>query len=243
MWQTYLLYTEKATAAYAERIGNVMFPLLPPRVLHPSQLANANSAIKIVHPAVPMRAFSGVIGEPLVSHRAKAGLLNLMAVIARTSKTRGKGSREKLSYHHCVSETLIEMAKNARVHAGGRTIERAVRHAMDPATPDLITAKEVTLAEFNGSTCIIIAGHEVLPSMRTAFKYKVSSAITAIDFVAGQCQCQASCQNKGHNDLGEEKVICTHVVTPWVQLSMLLYEGLAEQLLLDLRNWLSMDND
>ena len=233
VWQTYLTYHDAAQSFFAERESAVKYPLLPPKVLHESVLAVDTSEIKVLK-TTRMLTFAGVVSDRNISDKHKAGLLHLMAELTRPSKIRRKG--ETLTHHHTVAGNLVRMTEQSRIHKGDRTINRALRHSVDDATPDIITSTDVSLAEFQGATCLII-GHSVNPSMRTSCEYKVKSAITAVDFVAGECQCKAGCSNRSATQLGEEKAMCPHVLTPFVQTTNILYEGLAEVLLQELRNW------
>ena len=128
VWQMYTLYQEEATSAYKDQLENVKFPLLSPKVLHPSRLEADDSEIKVMHPAVPMIAFAGVLNESSVPSKTKADLLHFMAALTRTRKQRIKGKKETLSYEHVLGDNLISMVHQSRVHPGDRTMERAVRH-------------------------------------------------------------------------------------------------------------------
>ena len=58
-------------------------------------------------------------------------------------------------------------------------------------------------------------------------QYKTSAALTAKELLGCQCDCQCSGKDK-------EKIVCVHILPLIFQLSLLLMEGLAENILLEL---------
>jgi hypothetical protein len=121
---------------------------------------------------------------------------------------------------------LIQIAKGARIHDGYRLLKRAMRHAMDPQTVSILQAKG-SLLEYDGHTCIRI-DHEVKASMKSDI-YEVSVMFNMEGVVACKCTCKAG-------GGGKERVMCVHILPVIFQLSMLMYDGLAEHFLCELCN-------
>ena len=218
---------EKAEAGefdiFEDDIKNVKFPILATSALHPSQ--PDFERIK----EVPVHEMERLIVDSNIPMAVVTDLLHILASLTRV-EARKKG--EKLTYRHVLPSNVIKMAENARVHTGERLCKRGLRHALDDGTPDILNAK-LTLARHGSHVCIII-GHQILASMKSVL-YTASSAITATEFLASECNCKAGCQNHGPSNLGKHRTICTHSMTEPVQLSQLMYKGMAMQVLVDFR--------
>jgi hypothetical protein len=77
----------------------------------------------------------------------------------------------------------------------------------------------------------------VLPSFWQDTKYSVCAAITAEDLLATECTCKAGCT-------GEDQHICVHILLVLPQLSILLYDALADHFLVELSSrWNSLNTD
>lgn len=65
---------------------------------------------------------------------------------------------------------------------------------------------------------------------------KVQCAFTEIYFVSASCHCKAGCENTN-----DKRTLCTHGLVPAMQLSQLMFESLAHDLLCGLRLQLVTD--
>ena len=79
--------------------------------------------------------------------------------------------------------------------------------------------------------------HKIQPSFRNDTEYKVAVAFTVDDLMAARCGCNAG-------PSGHDKHICVHICPLLVLLMLLLFDGLAEHLLVELcSRWTSADDD
>lgn len=79
------------------------------------------------------------------------------------------------------------------------------------------------------------------------FEYQPKAAITSVHFVAAECNCKAGCFNEPSPstipaEIGKGRIICSHGMTLPVSLSLALYNGLAAQILTELRLRLKKEN-
>jgi hypothetical protein len=176
-----------------------------------------------------MPDIGGTVHDDKVEAKHVAGLVHLLALLVDLEKQHEKG---KITYHHVMPKNLVKFASEGRVHAGERLCKRAVRHAMDPATPGIIGATLV-LGKCNGETCTTIV-RQVRASMKKCLS-KVTSAFLADHFLVTSCNCKAGCKNERIERLGEERILCTHGLTLPEQLGLLVCSDLAEHVLIELR--------
>jgi hypothetical protein len=213
---------EKAVAGefdmFDDDIRKVKFPVLPTSVLHPSQVNFERIKVD------PVQEIEQLFLDDNLPIHMVVDLLHILASLTRV----GMGERpigKKLSYKHVLPSNIIGMAENACVHTGECLCKHGLCHALDAGGPDILSAK-LTLAKHKSNVCMIIA-HKVLASMKMIL-YAATSAITATEFLAAECNCKAGCKNQSSSDLGQHRIICTHSITVPVQLSLLMFRGMAE---------------
>lgn len=170
---------------FSEDISNVMYPVLPASVLNQALDSINNPIVRIMTASVNHIGF--IIRSDEVKPSMIAGLVHILASLTDI-QPRSKG--EKLSAAHSISNNLVNMAKNARVHTSQRLLERGV--------PD-IHLGQITLGQWNGlggssvETCIIIE-NKVRASMKNV-EYRAKAAINHQHFLASECNCRAGCSN------------------------------------------------
>ena len=137
----------------------------------------------------------------------------------------------------CIPDLINKFAEGSRSSGGERLKKRAVRHAFDLKT-DPLDCKAIGAIFKQGATGTgLVITHTVSPSFRQDTKYAVCVAITADDLLAAECNCKAGCS-------GKDKHICVHILPVLLQLSILLYDALAENFLVELSSrWNSLRND
>jgi hypothetical protein len=231
--------TDGGGVLFLQDIKNVKYPLLPASSLHCSQLFHSDSKI---HPLFDKGSKKGcsihnIIRDMFVEAKDIVGFISLMSSLTHFKE---QGTREKLSAKHVVPENVVQMGLGSRV-AGGlnesiRILKRPIRHTLDPLTPRVDKAT-FNLGYFEGKHCLIVTEHKVKASMRND-EYSVECAFTENDLIATTCQCKAGCENTG-----KERVLCTHGLVPCVQLSQLLFDFLANDLLCNLRIRVVSDED
>ena len=118
----------------------------------------------------------------------------------------------------------IELANGSRMDSGFRLLRRCARHAMDSNARDLINTDGKLFKTSDGLVGIAIKN--VVPASMKNTEYDTYAAFTARDLLA--CKCSCPCGGEG-----TEKIVCVHVLPLIFQLSLLLIEGLAENILLE----------
>jgi hypothetical protein len=119
------------------------------------------------------------------------------------------------------------------------SLNRLLTCTLDAGGPDILGAN-LTLAKHENNVCIIIA-HKVIASMKTVL-YAATSAITATEFLAAECNCKAGCNNQRSSDLGQHTTICTHSITEPMQMNLLMFRGMAELVLAYFRRCMRREN-
>ena len=231
-------FNDDEHAIFAEDIDSVKYPLFPTSTLN--NLHESNNIIQQIKSA-SLRHIGVLIRSSEVEPTVVTGLVHLLASLTDI-QTRQKG--DSLSCTHAVSQNLIKMARNARIHSSQRLIDRSLRHATDIASPDILDGLlslgrcRESSNDCKGDVCIIIH-NKVRASMKNV-EYNVKSAITHNHFLATECNCRAGCTNDASptiapNDVGQGRIICSHGMTLPVSLSLALYRGLAAHCLSELR--------
>jgi hypothetical protein len=120
---------------------------------------------------------------------------------------------------------LIDIANHARhEHAGYRLLKRCIRHALDSASVDIQLAK-VSVVKVDYETALLVE-HKVRASMKQEL-YDVTVCFTKQTVIACSCTCKCGGQ-------GTEKVLCIqHVLPVMYQMLLLVFEGLAEHILVE----------
>jgi len=126
--------------------------------------------------------------------------------------------------HEVVPELLVKFASKSRVHSGLCLLKWAVCHAIDLLCPELLN-DSIAIGSHNGKLFIAIKV-KVCASMKTCL-YETKIVFTSDALLAHLCSCQS-----GLEDLNQHA--CVHSFTKVYQLTLLLYDGLAENLLVKL---------
>jgi hypothetical protein len=129
---------------------------------------------------------------------------------------------------------MIDIANHARhEHAGYRLLKRCIRHALDSPSVDIRLAK-VSVVKVEYETALLVE-HKVRASMKQEL-YDVTVCFTKQTVFACSCTCKCGGQ-------GTEKILCIHVLPVMYQMSLLVFEGLAEHILVELAAFTSKKNE
>jgi hypothetical protein len=120
---------------------------------------------------------------------------------------------------------LINSATNSRVDSGYRLLERCVRHSHDPRMQSLFDSKADVIQLLDGSVGFRIAA-QVPASMKSSV-YSAAVVHTTQDILSAECGCKSGSK-------GDDKVVCVHILPIMNKLTHLMYEGLAEHILIEL---------
>jgi hypothetical protein len=236
--QLYHVYRGDDESLFSNAINDVQFPLLPARALHQSVLFAPDSNIKLKAGSENKQStLEGIVRDMATT---PDDIENLLFLLASLTKFEAKMQSERTSFKHVVPANIIQMSDDCRVHTGRRIIARALRHAVDPGTASIANASFLLGYLNDDEPCLIVRDHSVKASMKSE-SYKVECAFGHQKFIAAVCQCKAGCRNDSSQKLGSERIVCTHSFVPMVQLSQLLLMHLAEDVLLELRIRLMID--
>lgn len=144
--------------------------------------------------------------------------------------------------YKALPEMFVEFANGARVDSGYRLLSRAIRHATDPKSRQIVNTRMMlsktntnnnSLENNNNSSeqCCIVLENKVPASMKQV-EYDVKVAFTHSEIVSCSCNCRAG----GESKMKDRGVVCVHTLPLLYQLHILLIEGLAQHFLIELAN-------
>jgi hypothetical protein len=137
-------------------------------------------------------------------------------------------NKEKKQYS-VIPPIIRKFAEGSRVGSGYRLMRRFVRHGIDPRTPDIRHAYGHIIEE-NGEIGLS-HNHQIKASMRSEI-YNVHVAFTKNDLVTCSCNCLAG-------SMGEEQIVCVHILPVLFQLTQILYFGMGQHILIEASNHLN----
>jgi hypothetical protein len=124
-----------------------------------------------------------------------------------------------------IPKFFVDAAKEARFHDGFRLLKRCLRHALDPQTPSILQAK----------ACVVEYKDKIAIKIETQMKASMKKDVYDVTVVfhekilACKCGCKAGSS-------GQERVMCVHILPVVYQVTLLMYDGLAEHMLCELCN-------
>jgi hypothetical protein len=127
---------------------------------------------------------------------------------------------------------LIDIANRARHEASGyRLLKRCIRHALDSGAVDIRKA-HVSIVKVNDpmETGFLVV-HKVKASMKQDI-YDVKVCFTKSTVIS--CCCTCKCGGEG-----QQKILCIHILPILYQISLLVFEGLAKNILVELAAFVS----
>jgi hypothetical protein len=163
-------------------------------------------------------------------------LLSALVVINTNTNVKTNTTLDRL--YKVIPTIIIKFAEGSRIHKAYRLLRRCLRHASDPLFP-CFTNANLNIIEHNNEVGINIE-HEVRASMSQQ-QYKVEVAFTKTNLLACRCTCKA-----GASDSKNGRSMCVHVLPLIYKLAELLFEGLAEHILINLTsiiNQITNDNE
>ena len=125
---------------------------------------------------------------------------------------------------------IINIAQHARIDSGYRLLERCVRHGHDPKMPSLFNNRADVVKLHDGSIGLVIKMN--VPASMKAQIYETSIAITKNNLLATECSCRSGSKEG-------DRVVCVHNLPVAYKVTELLYDGLAEHILLKLASSVS----
>ena len=162
------------------------------------------------------------IRHPKLSIQNKIDIINLLGKLVQNGNSNFKLSKTKI--YSVLPDLIVTFAERARLHSGFRLLKRALRHAMDVECPSILKAN-CCIIEYDNNTGIHIS-HNIKASMKTTI-YNIKVSFDSDNIISTSCTCKAGCS-------GSEKILCVHVLPILLQLSLLIFDGLGEHVLIEL---------
>lgn len=125
---------------------------------------------------------------------------------------------------------IINIAQQSQIDSGYRLLARCVRHGHDPKMQSLF-CNSADIVKLNDGSIGMILKMKVPASMKTQV-YETTIAITANDLLATECSCRSGSKDS-------DRVVCIHNLPVAYNVTELLYDGLAEHILLELASCIS----
>ena len=170
------------------------------------------------------------INSPRITNEMIAPVLNLFGTVVRFNEKKGS-NKQAIKEEDVLPSILIDFATKSRISTGFRLLKRCLRHAMDPKARPLEHSVahlfKTTTNDSNGEIGIVLRNK--IPASMKDISYDVQIAFTPSKLLATQCQCHA-----GGSGSANDRVVCVHNLPLIYQLVMLLDDGLAEHLLVEL---------
>ena len=246
---TYEESKESGTLSLPVDYSRVPFPLEPSSIFHVSQ----NKLQDVSEPKI-MTDINHFIHDNNINSTNKAKFVTIVASFVDLSSVSCNETKIGDHWKSLIPKSVLNMANNSRLHEGERLCKRGIRHAMDKASPAMLQST-ISLCMYGNNnnnnnnndddtdknTAIRIK-KKVKPSMK-AILYDTEVCFNHDSLIACSCTCKAGCRTNSLSKLGTERNFCTHGASILMGLSLLLFDGLAEHLLVELRARLSSDNE
>lgn len=184
MLKLFQQYNDDSHDIFAEDIQHIRYPILPAASLNSCD-ESSNKILRLsdrveVHQIELIFRTNEYTGRPNLDARSVLGVIHFSASLSIIQQRK---VGEKLSFRHAVPLNLLNMAENARIHTSKYLTKRALHHATDCATPDIMNGK-LQVGFFEDDVCVII-DQKVRASMKNV-EYNTKAAITAIHFLAAE---------------------------------------------------------
>ena len=152
-------------------------------------------------------------------------MLNFFSSFVRYERKKQTSWVKDPSVYDALPATIINIAQHSRIDSGYRLLARCVRHGHDPKMQSLFCNCADIIKLHDGSIGMVIKMK--VPASMKAQVYETTIAITASDLLATECSCRSGSKVDDH-------VVCVHNLPVAYKVTELLYDGLAEHILLEL---------
>ena len=194
-----------------------IFPVLPPRDF-------SSKAITILEfkwmdggrLAADTRLSSKLVGE----------LLDIYAALVEFGSKRHTKFDSRI--YRAIPTWFIDAANKSRSMEGYRLLKRMLRHSLDPKIAPLINTS-AKLFQYEGELGILL--RNAVPASMRGIHYPAEVAITKDKIIYCSCSCACGIESKSKCD---GRIVCVHVLPVVYQLSLLLMDGLGENMLLEI---------
>jgi hypothetical protein len=165
------------------------------------------------------------IGDNNLNNIQQIQIIELFSELVTIGQPLGNNLSSLEKMYKVLPTMVVHFAEESRIHEAYRLLRRCIRHASDPLFPNIINA-EIKLFVTTGNSLGMYIKHKVRASMQQQ-NYDVEVAYTKSDLLCCKCTCRA-----GGTDTGRS--MCVHVLPLLYKLTQIMFEGLAEHLLVNL---------
>jgi hypothetical protein len=152
-------------------------------------------------------------------------ILKIIVSLVSITKKQTNGTTSYQDRTYClIPDMLVKIAHAARVHEGFCLLLRTLQHSLDPQTESILAALG-HIAIYDNKLSFVVH-HRVKALMRSEV-YDVSVGFDDERIICCGCKCKAGGENK-------EKIICVHVLPVIYQISLLCYDGLADNIVVEI---------
>lgn len=169
------------------------------------------------------------LAEPDLGVKNIPGVLELFASLVRFEEGKKTEWIKDPAIYDALPSLFIKFASGSRVDSGYRLLMRCVRHAFDSRAPSL--EEQTAMLVLHQGDVGIHLNADIPASMKKKV-YQTGTVATAKDILCCKCTCQCGSQN-------DQRIVCVHNFPLLFLLTLLLFEALAENILLELAACLS----
>jgi hypothetical protein len=195
-----------------------------------SFLENLNSLCKI-----NLSTGGSFITDPGLDVNDIVGILQILCELVNIkTKNHDHVSQDVARAYSVIPTFIINIAKRSRFDSAGyRLLKRCIRHAMDSYAVD-VHQSNISVVKVNGEIALLMK-HKVRASMRSEV-HDVKVCFTKSTIVACECTCKCGSQ-------GNEEILCTHVLPCLYQITLFIFDGLAEHVLIEFASFIATLNE
>ena len=236
IYYTYVSSPNNTRKHHLNAVKQVKYPLFPTEVLKDK----SNDTLKTLGSFLFSEGGRFISNTTLIPDKYLPSVLKIFANFVSYDRNELKiNGRFDLSNYETFPSMFINIAYHSRIDEGYRLLERAARHATDTKTPSIFNeSAELFRLEDNEEDTDnigIILQSTIEASMRHA-SYQASASITYKgDLAASCCTCKAGCARMS------DRGVCVHILPVLMQVTILLINGLAQNILVELSHRWNID--
>jgi hypothetical protein len=162
------------------------------------------------------------INDPKLSDSNIVDIMQIFSELLVFGKSRDTNYTDNT--YMLLPDIIIKFAQQSRLHFGYRLLKRTLRHCLIDFETFNIKNGTASVIKYKDKTGLLLQ-QKVRASMRANI-YDTQVIFTRNEIVACSCTCQSGDQN-------DQRIVCVHVLPIIYKITLLLYRGLAEHLLVE----------
>ena len=171
------------------------------------------------------------LAEPTLEAKHVPGVLDLFAALVRFESGKKTEWIKDSAIYDVLPSLFLRFASGSRIDSGYRILMRCVRHAFDSRAPSLDQHTAMLILH---QSDIGLHLNAAIPASMKKKVYQTGIVVTAKDIICCKCSCQCGSD-------GDQRVVCVHNLPLLFLLTLLLFEDLAEHMLLELAACMGAD--